>query len=98
MRRLGLALVLMALAACGSDVPTARTAEISRQNEQARLAAQEGRIDNPEVLACIAAATTPEERAILAEEGEAGALLLRDVVNRDEMRRCMAENNVVVYL
>lgn len=91
-------LPVLLLAACGTDVPTSRTAALSQDNEAARMAAQEARIDNPATLACIAAVTSPEERAILAEQDAAAEALLQDVVKREDMIRCMVENNVVVYI
>lgn len=97
MTRLSL-IVFALLAACGSDVPSSRTAAMSQANEQARFTAQDGRIANPGAIACLNEVTTPEERSILAKESAEAEALLQDVLNREDMSACMVRNNVVVYL
>ena len=99
MRRTSLILAFGAtLAACGSDIPSSNTAAISRANEASRLAAQEARIANPGVMACIRQVTTDDEVTILAAEDDAAVALLNEVLNREEMQQCLIENEVVIYI
>ena len=98
MTRIAAFLAFCTLAACGSDVPSANTAAISQANETSRLSAQEARINNPGAIVCLRQVTTDEEQAILAEEDDRAVALLRDVLNREEMTRCLNDNDVVIYI
>lgn len=91
-------MVVVLLAGCGSDVPTARTAVISQENERFRERAQEARIDNSGVIECIRLTTTPEEQAILAREDDAAVALLDQVLARSRFQQCLTLNNVEVFI
>ena len=98
MTRTAAFLVFYSLAACGSDVPSSKTAALSQANQASRLSAQEARINNPGAIACLRQVTTGDELAILAEEDDRAVALLREVLNREEMTQCLNDNEVVVYL
>ena len=97
-RFLALAGLLPVLAACGGDVPSDRTAAISRANEDARMRAQEGRIMNPEALACIKANATEDEWAVISTEKGFAEPILGEVLAREGTQRCFSINNVVIYI
>ena len=86
------------LAACGGDIPSSSTAAQSQASELSRLAAQEARIRNPGAIACLRQVTTKEEQAILAVEDDQAVALLREVLSRDEMTRCLNDNDVVIFI
>jgi len=96
--RWAFALCLLALAACGSDVATARTAEASRTGNEYRELAQQARIENEGAIECIRISTTPEEQAVLIREDDAAVALLRQVLGRKSMQQCMELNNVEVFI
>jgi hypothetical protein len=98
MHRMFLSGLTLALAACGTDIPNDSTAAVARQNSEARDAAQEGRILNPEALACVKANATDAEWAVIASETGDAPNVLADVLNREGTLRCFSVNNVVIYI
>ena len=98
MRRLSFLPVVLAVAACGSDVASDRTAQIARENAAQRDAALDSRIDNPAALSCIRANASDEEWAIIRSESAAAPAVLQQVLNRERTRQCFVVNNVVIYL
>ena len=92
-------LALIVLVGCGGgDVPSDSTALAARENLASRDAAQEGRVLNPEALACLKNNATEEEWRVLGAETEASAAVLQQLLGREGTARCFAENNVVIYL
>lgn len=89
---------LIALAACGGDVASDRTAAVSAENAAARDAAQAGRFDNPEALACLRANASDEEWSAIQREDAEGEASLQAVIDRESTARCFNDNNVVIYL
>lgn len=89
---------LVALAACGTDTPSSQSAAEAADSAAARDAAQAGRIDNPEALACVRANATDGEWAIIAGQDANAETMLQTVLNREGTVRCFNENNVVVYI
>ncbi|MBT8409480.1 MAG: hypothetical protein KJN93_07635 [Alphaproteobacteria bacterium] len=87
----------VALAACGTDTPSSQTAGEAADRAAARDAAQAGRIDNPEALACVRANASDEEWAVISRQDAAAETALQTVLNRESTVRCFIENNVVVY-
>lgn len=95
--RLLMCFALLFVSACG-DTPSARSAAISAENAAAREAAQAGRIDNPEALACVRANASEDEWAIIAAQDSAAEAMLQTVLDREGTVRCFQQNNVVVYI
>ena len=98
MRRAFLLSTVLALAACGSDTVSDRTAQTAQQNAAQRDAALEGRIDNPAALACIRANASQAEWAVIQTETGDAPTVLRDVLNREGTTNCFRANNVVIYI
>ncbi len=97
MHGLAVILALFLLAACAGDVVSSETAALSAGNAAARETAQEGRIENPEALACLRANASDAEWAIIAGQDGAAEAELQTVMNREGTIRCFNENQVVVY-
>lgn len=98
MSRAGILPILFLLAACGSDIAGDNTAAVQRANEDARMAAQRGRVPNPEALACIRANASNDEWSVIATETGDAPAVLQTVLNREGTIRCFNANNVVVYI
>ncbi|MGI9393390.1 MAG: hypothetical protein ACR2OY_01960 [Boseongicola sp.] len=98
MTRIAVFLAICAFTACGSDIPSSKTAARSQANETSRLSAQEARINNPGAVVCLRQVTTEEEKSILAKEDARAVAMLRDVLTREEMKRCLSDNEVVIYI
>lgn len=90
--------VMLVLSACGSDTVSSNTAKVSAANASAREAAQAGRINNPEALACVQANASDGEWAIISAQDSNAEVTLQRVLNREGTIRCFNENNVVIYL
>ena len=88
----------IALAACGSDIASRETAQASRDNADSRAAAHPPKIYNPDVMMCVSETATADEKTALAEGGARAESAMVAILNRDETRQCMRENNVVIYL
>lgn len=98
MRTGALCLALVALAACGSDTVSSRTADIAAANVQARDAAQAGRIDNPAAIACVRQNASDDEWAKMSREDEVAVATLQTILDRPGTMQCFRANNVVVSL
>ncbi|NNE81809.1 MAG: hypothetical protein HKN18_16195 [Silicimonas sp.] len=98
MTRLLIALCCLSLVGCGSDIATSNTAAASRANAEARASAQGPYVPNPGVMMCVRQTATEEERATLEAGGAAAESTLAAILNRDDTRQCMRDNNVVIYL
>ena len=98
MHRLVGILALFYLASCASNTVSSETAALSAENAAAREAAQAGRIENPEALACLRASASDAEWAIIAGQDSNAEAELQTVMNREDTIRCFNENQVVVYL
>ena len=90
--------VMLVLSACGSDTVSSNTAKASAANASAREAAQAGRINNPEALACVQANASDGEWAIISAQDSNAEVTLQRVLNREGTIRCFNQNNVVIYL
>lgn len=89
---------MVLLTACGGDGPTSESAMSAAEAAAARDAAQAGRIDNPEAMACIRANASEGEWAIIAGQDANAEAMLQTVLQRDGTVQCFGQNNVVVYI
>ncbi len=89
----------LVLTACSAgDAPSSQSAADASANVAARDAAQEGRVLNPDGVACIRANATLEEWAIIVGQDANGEAMLQTVLDREETARCFRQNRVTVYL
>ena len=96
--RIALLAGCLAMAGCGSDVPTSETAAASRANADARAEAQGPYVANPGVKMCIWETASEEERKALDAGGTSAEATVAEILERKEARQCMRDNKVVIYL